>query len=193
MHSRERELTDVVMSVARLIRRRQVAALEPFGLSPSQSRALRVLTEWASRFDSGFLPSDCASFRGRRPTSWIPSKRPDGCAALPIRTIGELYYSSSPTPALPSLPTSRKLNDANPRMCSTTSTNRSEQLSPNFSSEWTRGTTRGPPATARNLRSESSRSDGVDCVLDILRRRRLALTLDLRDATSKVRAYRSRP
>ena len=55
MHSRERELTDVVMSVARLIRRRQVAALEPFGLSPSQSRALRVLTRVGEPVRLGFL------------------------------------------------------------------------------------------------------------------------------------------
>lgn len=55
MHSRERELTDIVMSVARLIRRRQVAALEPFGLSPSQSRALRVLTRVGEPVRLGFL------------------------------------------------------------------------------------------------------------------------------------------
>lgn len=55
MHSRERELTDVVMSVARLIRRRQVAALEPFGLSPSQGRALRVLGRVGEPVRLGFL------------------------------------------------------------------------------------------------------------------------------------------
>ncbi|NRI67575.1 MarR family transcriptional regulator [Rhodococcus sp. MS16] len=55
MHSRERELTDVVLSVARTIRRRQVAALEPFGLSPSQSRALRVLTRVGEPVRLGFL------------------------------------------------------------------------------------------------------------------------------------------
>ncbi|MFE4501562.1 MarR family winged helix-turn-helix transcriptional regulator [Rhodococcus sp. NPDC056743] len=55
MHSRERELTDVVLSVARTIRRRQVAALEPFGLSPSQSRALRVLTRVGEPVRLGYL------------------------------------------------------------------------------------------------------------------------------------------
>ncbi|MGC0363283.1 DNA-binding MarR family transcriptional regulator [Rhodococcus sp. 27YEA15] len=55
MHSRDRELTDVVMSVARGIRRRQMSALEPFGLSPSQSRALRVLTRAGEPVRLGFL------------------------------------------------------------------------------------------------------------------------------------------
>ncbi|NMM87465.1 MarR family transcriptional regulator [Rhodococcus sp. SRB_17] len=55
MHSRERELTDVVMSVARTIRRRQIAALEPFGLSPSQGRAIRVLARAGEPVRLGFL------------------------------------------------------------------------------------------------------------------------------------------
>ncbi|MDI9917602.1 MarR family transcriptional regulator [Rhodococcus sp. IEGM 1379] len=55
MHSRERELTDVVMSVARTIRRRQISALEPFGLSPSQGRAIRVLARAGEPVRLGFL------------------------------------------------------------------------------------------------------------------------------------------
>ena len=38
------ELGDLFMSVARDLRRRQAHALEPFGLTPSESRALRVLS-----------------------------------------------------------------------------------------------------------------------------------------------------
>lgn len=37
------ELGDAFMTVARDLRRRQAAALEPFGLTPSEGRALRVL------------------------------------------------------------------------------------------------------------------------------------------------------
>lgn len=55
MHSRERELADAVMSVARTIRRRHVAALEPFGLSPSQGRAIRVLARADEPVRLGFL------------------------------------------------------------------------------------------------------------------------------------------
>ena len=43
MHSRDPDLTEDFMAVAHQIRKRQVAALEPFGIGPSHSRALRVL------------------------------------------------------------------------------------------------------------------------------------------------------
>ncbi|MGB3770406.1 MAG: MarR family transcriptional regulator [Rhodococcus sp. (in: high G+C Gram-positive bacteria)] len=56
MHSREKELGDLVMMVARSMRRRHVAALEPFGLSPSHARALRVL----ENADAPMRPGDLA-------------------------------------------------------------------------------------------------------------------------------------
>ncbi|GGG01894.1 transcriptional regulator [Rhodococcoides trifolii] len=55
MHSRDRDLSDSFMTVARDIRRRQMSALEPFGLSPSHSRALRVLARADEPVRLGYL------------------------------------------------------------------------------------------------------------------------------------------
>lgn len=55
MHSRDRDLSDSFMAVARDIRRRQMAALEPFGLSPSHSRAMRVLARAGEPVRPGYL------------------------------------------------------------------------------------------------------------------------------------------
>ncbi|MGU3436008.1 MarR family winged helix-turn-helix transcriptional regulator [Actinomycetes bacterium M1A6_2h] len=55
MHSRDRDLSDSFMTVARDIRRRQMSALEPFGLSPSHSRALRVLARADQPVRPGYL------------------------------------------------------------------------------------------------------------------------------------------
>ncbi|KIQ20338.1 MarR family winged helix-turn-helix transcriptional regulator [Rhodococcus sp. MEB064] len=56
MHSHEKDLGELVMMVARSMRRRHMAALEPFGLSPSHGRALRVL----AGTDDALRPGDLA-------------------------------------------------------------------------------------------------------------------------------------
>ncbi len=55
MHSHEKDPADLVMMVARSMRRRHMAALEPFGLSPSHGRALRVLSGAAGPLRPGDL------------------------------------------------------------------------------------------------------------------------------------------
>lgn len=56
MHSREKDLGELVMTVARSMRRHHIATLEPFELSPSHGRALRVL----ANADSALRPGDLA-------------------------------------------------------------------------------------------------------------------------------------
>ncbi|AMY18356.1 MULTISPECIES: MarR family winged helix-turn-helix transcriptional regulator [Nocardiaceae] len=55
MHSSDRDLGDLTITVARALRRRHLAALEPFGLPPSHGRALKVLARSNGPVRPGYL------------------------------------------------------------------------------------------------------------------------------------------